>query len=267
MASPPLPANVHVSAHPLLRANLSQLRSHSTNARETKVLVHEIATILGCEALATVLSVVATGTGKTPLGTEYTTESIEPSSIALVPILRSGPGMLEAIQTLLPSSVPVHHLGLFRDPTTLQPVEYYDNLPFHRPSSSSSASSLQPQLQPPPTTTPNPAAAHLAILLDPVIATGNTASAAIHLLREWGVARVVMLSVLGSASGVRRAAEEWWPDGVELWVGGVDDVDVHVDGLGLDGGQVGLGLDGRGMIVPGLGDIGDRLFMTGAAGK
>lgn len=64
-----------------------------------------------------------------------------------------------------------------------------------------------------------------------------------------------MLSVLGSASGVRRAAEEWWP-GVELWVGGVDDV---------DGDQVGLGLDGPGMIV--LGDIGDRLFMTGAGGK
>lgn len=144
-----------------------------------------------------------------------------------------------AINNLLPTPVPIYHLGLFRERSTLQPVEYYNNLPYHRPESSASPPSLAD--------VPNTAAASLAILVDPIIATGATAEAAIQLLREWGVQRVVMLSVLGSERGVRRAAE-CWADGVELWVGAVD-------------GQC----NERGMIVPGLGDIGDRLFV--ATGK
>ncbi|PYI06800.1 PRTase-like protein [Aspergillus sclerotiicarbonarius CBS 121057] len=133
------------------------------------------------------------------------------------------------MNSLLPTSKPIYHLGLFRERLTLQPVEYYNNLPFQPPSDN---------------TTINPAAASTAILLDPVIATGATAEAAIHLLREWGVKRVVMLSVLGSEAGVRRAAETW-PEGVEVWTGAVDER-----------------CDQRGMIVPGLGDIGDRLFVA-----
>lgn len=120
----------------------------------------------------------------------------------------------------------MHHLGLFRDPTSLAPVEYYNNLPSHHPT-----------VPPPP----------LAILLDPVIATGGTAVAAIQTLLEWGVEKVLLLSVLGSEGGIRRAAEEGDGGGgaVEIWVGAVDDrVDV------------------KGMIVPGLGDVGDRLFLT-----
>lgn len=98
---------------------------------------------------------------------------------------------------------------------------------------------------------PNTAAADVAILLDPVIATGATAEAAIHLLREWGVSRVIMIGVLASDEGVKRVLESW--EGargkeVEVWVAGVD-----------------LRTDERGMIVPGLGDIGDRLFV--ASGK
>lgn len=137
--------------------------------------------------------------------------------------------------------MPVYHLGLFRERSTLQPVEYYNNLPYHRPEPSSTPAS--PSLE----ELPNTAAASLAILVDPIIATGATAEAAIHLLREWGVQRVVMLSVLGSEAGVRRAAESWG-EGVEVWMGSVD-------------GQC----NERGMIVPGLGDIGDRLFV--AVGK
>lgn len=133
-----------------------------------------------------------------------------------------------ALQTLLPYPVPVHHLGLFREPTTLQPVEYYNNLPYHRPSSPSTES----------------AAADLAILIDPVIATGGTAVAAIQTLKEWGVKRIILISVLGSADGTRKAAEEW-KEGVEIWVGGMDE-----------------SCDDRGMIKPGLGDVGDRLFLT-----
>ncbi|GLB07275.1 hypothetical protein AtubIFM57258_002604 [Aspergillus tubingensis] len=222
-----LPSNVHVSSHPLLQAKLSQLRSASTSTRETRSLVHEIATILGVEAFAAGWKVKKAGMDTTPLGTEYVTHDIDPSDIALVPILRSGLGMIEAMNNLLPTSVPIYHLGLFRERLTLQPVEYYNNLPFQPDSSST-----------------NTAAAATAILLDPVIATGATAEAAIQLLREWGVQRVVMLSVLGSEAGLLRAAGTW-PEGVEVWTGAVD-----------------ARCDERGMIVPGLGDIGDRLFVA-----
>ncbi|PGH01248.1 uracil phosphoribosyltransferase [Polytolypa hystricis UAMH7299] len=228
-----LPPNVHISTHPCLRAKLSQLRSASTSSKETNALVHDITLILGCEALAKNVEVSKSGTDKTPLGYEYSIETLSPSKISLIPILRSGLGMIQATQALLPTSVPVHHLGLFREPTTLQPVEYYNNLPSPSPSASTPSSTK-------PST--------LAILLDPIIATGGTAAAAIQTLREWGVEKVLMISVLGSVEGVRRAAEEWG-EGVEIWIGAVDEG----------------GLDGKGMIVPGLGDVGDRLFL--AAGK
>lgn len=138
--------------------------------------------------------------------------------------------MIEALQLLLPHSVPVHHLGLFREPTTLQAVEYYNNLPYHRPTNQN------------PDPHPVPA---IAILLDPVIATGGTSSAAIQTLLDWGVKKVVLISVLGSEEGVMRAAEENGKEGVEIWLGGVDE-----------------DVDAKGMIKPGLGDVGDRLFLT-----
>lgn len=129
-------------------------------------------------------------------------------------------------------AVPVHHLGLFREPTTLSPVEYYNNLPYHRPAHNT------------PSNSPNSSASELAILLDPVIATGGTCSAAIQTLKEWGVKRVLVIAVLGAVPGVVRAAKEW-PEGVEIWLAGLDE-DVN----------------DRGMIKPGLGDVGDRLFLT-----
>lgn len=136
-----------------------------------------------------------------------------------------------AIQTILPEPVSVHHLGLFRDPLSLQPVEYYNNLPFTRPSSVSAPNA-------------NTSAAQLAIVLDPVIATGGTSAAAIQTLKEWGVSQIILISVLGSVEGVQKAAEEW-PEASQVWVGGVDQE-----------------LDAKGMIKPGLGDVGDRLFLT-----
>ncbi|PGH02014.1 uracil phosphoribosyltransferase [Helicocarpus griseus UAMH5409] len=223
-----LPSNMHVSQHPCLRAKLSQLRSSTTDSRDTNRLVNDIALILGCEALASSLQVTSSGTGKTPLGYEYAAESISPEKIALVPILRSGLGMIQAIQDLLPSPVAVHHLGLFREPTTLHPVEYYNNLPF----------------QPTGTPSKNTAAATLAIILDPIIATGGTCAAAIQSLKEWGVSKVLVLSVLASEEGAKRAALEW-PEGVQVWLGDVDP-----------------GLDAKGMIKPGVGDVGDRLFLA-----
>jgi uracil phosphoribosyltransferase len=133
-----------------------------------------------------------------------------------------------AIQTLLPAPVPIHHLGLFRNPLTLEPVEYYNNLPYRDATAAADSSP----------------ASSLAILLDPIIATGGTSAAAIQTLKEWGVQRIVMIAVLGAEAGVLRAAREW-PEGTEVWIAGVD-------------GRV----DEKGMIIPGLGDVGDRLFMT-----
>lgn len=132
--------------------------------------------------------------------------------------------MLDAVESLLPSSVPVHHLGMYREKSTLQPVEYYNNLPYHKEDGS--------------------AVSELAIIVDPIIATGATICAAIDTLRDWGVPRIISISVLASEGGLRRAAESW-PEGVEMWVGGVD-----------------AETDARGMIKPGLGDMGDRLFLT-----
>ncbi len=170
--------------------------------------------------------------------------------MCLVPILRSGLAWLKvatrrpprpgprrgektpltasqtAFQTLLPEPVAVHHLGLYREPSTLQPVEYYNNLP---------------NLAPGPEA---PGRVSLAIVLDPVIATGGTCAAAIQTLREWGVERIVVVSVLAALPGVQRAAAEW-PDSVDIWVAGLDKE-----------------LTDLGMLKPGLGDVGDRLFLT-----
>ncbi|MCJ1308971.1 hypothetical protein MMC25_002626 [Agyrium rufum] len=273
------PANVHVSQHPCLRAKLSQLRSKSTSSKETKAIVHEMALMIACEALANELSTSISGTDETPLGYEYETQTIGPARISIVPILRSGLAMVDgqshpipflpssphasfilevtmlkmdsftaALETLLPHPVPIHHLGLFRQAVTLEPVEYYNNLPYHNnpppppPPTSSSSPTTNANNNNTPTAPHNPS--HLAILLDPIIATGGTSSAAIQTLREWGVSKVVVMSVLGTVEGVRRAAGEW-PEGTQIYVGGLDPE-----------------VDGKGMITPGVGDIGDRLFGT-----
>lgn len=114
--------------------------------------------------------------------------------------------------------------GMYREKSTMQPVEYYNNLPYNKEG--------------------NSAASELAIIVDPIIATGATVCAAIDTLRDWGVSRILTISVLGTQDGLRRAAESW-PEGVQMWVGGVD-----------------AETDANGMIKPGLGDMGDRLFLT-----
>lgn len=137
--------------------------------------------------------------------------------------------MVPALSSLLPTPVPIHHLGLFREKTTLQPVEYYNNLPYHSPT---------------PTNPNATGPAELAIIVDPIIATGATACAAIDTLKDWGVKRIIVCSILATVEGLKAACGEW-EEGVEVWVGGCDDE-----------------VDDKGMIKPGLGDIGDRLFLT-----
>jgi uracil phosphoribosyltransferase len=124
-----------------------------------------------------------------------------------------------AIQTILPHLVPVHHLGLYREPSTLEPVEYYNNFSSDKP-------------------------CPLALILDPVIATGGTCAAAIQTLRDWGAQKILVLSVLGAKEGIEHAASEW-SESTEIWLAGVDKE-----------------LTPKGMLKPGLGDVGDRLFLT-----
>lgn len=111
-------------------------------------------------------------------------------------------------------------------------MEYYNNLPYDVPGAGT------------PSNSPNPSASDLAILLDPVIATGGTCAAAIQTLKEWGVKKVIVISVLAATSGLEKAAGEW-PEGTDLWIAGVD-----------------AEVNDKGMIKPGLGDVGDRLFLT-----
>ncbi|CAN9202731.1 unnamed protein product [Alternaria alternata] len=192
-----LPKNAHVSTHPCLQAKLSQLRSASTGSKDAQTLVHELALMVGYEALAAGLKAQPAGTPSPPS---------------------------------LPTPVPIHHLGLYREKSTLQPVEYYNNLPYHTPHNTAAGS-----------TSPQP---ELAIIVDPIIATGATAQAAIDTLKDWGVKRIIVVSILATEEGLQKACGEW-EEGVEVWVGGCD-----------------KGVDDKGMIKPGLGDIGDRLFMT-----
>jgi uracil phosphoribosyltransferase len=153
--------------------------------------------------------------------------------------------MVDALTSLLPDPVPIHHLGLYREKSTLQPVEYYNNLPYHRSTASTSSRGGRSKDD-------DAGPAELAIIIDPVVATGATAMAAVETLRDWGVRRVIVVSVLGSREGLRRVCECW---GEESNGEGLEAVHVFCGGLDEE-------TDSAGMIKPGLGDVGDRLYLT-----
>ncbi|EPT02787.1 hypothetical protein FOMPIDRAFT_1029101 [Fomitopsis schrenkii] len=205
----------HVLNHPLVRARLSKLRQSSTTAKEFREGIHDLSVFLAIEASNDLEE--EQFTGETPIGA-FTGTAIKPK-IALAPVLRAGLGMTDALLNLFPAAQ-VYHLGIFREKVTLQPVEYYSKLPSH-------------------TTT------DIVYLLDPLIATGGTASAAMQMLVDWGmpVNKIKLLCVLASQTGLDRVRSEY-PD-LEIWVSGVDPE-----------------LTANGLIAPGLGDTGDRLFST-----
>ncbi|GAA5964711.1 hypothetical protein JCM8115_005702 [Rhodotorula mucilaginosa] len=208
--------SVNLVSHPLVQAKLSELRSVETSSHRFRALVKELSTLLGIEASRDLPLKDVPGL-KSPI-TEFTGKAIAPK-IGLSPILRAGIGMTEPILDLFPEAS-VFYLGLFREKVSLQPVEYYQKLP------------------------PTPTVETL-YLLDPLIATGGTAVAAISILLDWGleISQIKVLSILGSKPGLTRVAEAY--PGLEIYTCGIDDV-----------------LSEDGMIVPGLGDSGDRLFNT-----
>ena len=209
--------SLHVSSHPAVLDKLARMRDEKTDPKLFRELVREISWLLGYEALLDAhMSPVKV---RTPL--EETDGSRLADRIGLIPILRAGLGMVDAMLELMPTAE-VWHLGLFRDERTLRPVEYYNKLP-------------------------DSATVDLCLILDPMLATGGSATAAIEVLKKWGAVtpvRIKLVNLIAAPEGV-RAVTAAHPD-------------VHLDCAALD-----RQLNERGYIRPGLGDAGDRQFGTG----
>lgn len=206
--------NLYVSQHPAVLHKLALLRDVGTDPKKFRELVREISWLVGYEALLdTPLNEIEV---QTPL--EVTTGHELAERIGLVPILRAGLGMVDAFLELFPESQ-VWHLGLFRDERTLRPVEYYNKLP-------------------------DQTTVDTCLILDPMLATGGSATAAIEVLKDWGAKRIKMVNLIAAPEGV-TAVREAHPD-VAMYCAALD-----------------RQLNEKGYIQPGLGDAGDRQFGTG----
>lgn len=208
------PRSAYVSQHPLVRHKLTLLRRTVTESKKFRELVHELAQFLLYEATMDLeLESVAIETPLAPL----TGQRIV-AHIGLFPILRAGLGMVDPILELIPTAH-VWHLGLYRDHKTLEPVTYYNKLP--------------PQND-----------VDLCLILDPMLATGGSAVAAVDILKRWGATRIKFLGLIAA------------PEGVEMLSSAHPDVPIHLAAIDSH-------LNEKGYIVPGLGDAGDRQFGTG----
>ena len=205
---------VHILDHPLLQHKLSILRDENTGVKDFREVVSEIATLMCYEATRDLpLEEVEI---KTPITTAKF-KMIAGKKLAIVPVLRAGLGMVDGILTLIPS-VKVGHIGLYRDPDTLEPVEYYCKMP-------------------------TDIAERDVIILDPMLATGGSASAAIQFIKNYDVKHIKLMNIIAAPEGIERVHKDH-PD-VEIYVAAVDEK-----------------LNEHGYIVPGLGDAGDRIFGT-----
>jgi uracil phosphoribosyltransferase len=207
-------SNVYASQHPLVAHKLSRLRDKNTEPKKFRELVREIAGLLAYEATADLQTQPVEI--ETPL-TKMTAQELK-EKIGLVPILRAGLGMVEGIWELMPSAE-VWHIGLYRDEHTLQPVEYYNKLP------------VDPRVS-------------VCLILDPMLATGGSATATADILKRWGVKKIKYVGLIAAPEGI-KAMQTAHPD-IDIFTASIDD---H--------------LNERAYIVPGLGDAGDRQFGTG----
>ena len=200
--------------HPMIEHKISILRSKMTSTKEFRELISEIATILCLEALKDApLKEIEV---ETPI-TKTKGHIIDENSYAFVPILRAGLGMVDGVLTLMPNAK-IGHIGLYRNEETLEPVEYYCKLPKHIEDKT-------------------------VIVLDPMLATGGSGSAAITMLKKRGVKKIKFLCVIAAPVGIKKIQEDH-PD-VTIYVAKLDEK-----------------LNDVGYIVPGLGDAGDRIFGT-----
>ena len=207
-------AELHVLDHPLIHHKLSVLRDKNTGVKEFREIVGEISTLMCYEAtrnIPTVETVV-----ETPVGTAHV-RTLGDQKITIVPILRAGLGMVDPMLKLLPSAR-VGHIGLFRDPDTHEPIKYYCKMPDDIAESS-------------------------VIIVDPMLATGGSASAAIDFIKEYGCKSITLVDIIAAPEGVAVIRRDH-PD-VDIYVAAVDEK-----------------LNDHAYIVPGLGDAGDRIFGT-----
>ncbi|HLO33221.1 MAG TPA: uracil phosphoribosyltransferase [Anaerolineales bacterium] len=207
-------SNVYASNHPLVAHKLSRLRDKRTEPKKFRELVREIAALLAYEATADLA--ITPRELETPLAKMTGAELQE--KIGLVPILRAGLGMVEGVWGLMPSAE-VWHIGLYRDEHTLKPVEYYNKLP------------VEPTVS-------------VCLILDPMLATGGSATATANVLKRWGVKKIKFVGLIGAPEGI-AVMQKAHPD-IPIYLAAIDD---H--------------LNERAYIVPGLGDAGDRQFGTG----
>lgn len=206
--------NVHILDHPLLQHKLTILRDETTGVKDFRQVVSEIATLMCYEATRDLpLEEVEI---KTPVATGHF-KSIAGKKLAIVPVLRAGLGMVDGILTLIPSAK-VGHIGLYRDPDTLEPVEYYCKMP-------------------------TDIAEREVMILDPMLATGGSASAAIQFIKNYEVKHIKLMNIIAAPEGIERVLHDH-PD-VEIYCAALDEK-----------------LNDHGYIVPGLGDAGDRIFGT-----
>jgi uracil phosphoribosyltransferase len=206
--------NVTIFDHPLIQHKLSILRDKRTSSKDFRELVSEIAMLMCYEATRDLpLQDVEI---ETPI-CKTTVKQLAGKKLAVVPILRAGLGMVDGMVSMMPN-VKVGHIGLFRDPDTKEPVKYYFKMPAD-------------------------IAERDVIVVDPMLATGGSAAAAIDFLKAEGVKHIKLMSIIGAPEGVARM-QETHPD-VDIFVAALDD---H--------------LNENAYIVPGLGDAGDRIFGT-----
>ena len=206
--------NVFIMDHPLIQHKISMLRNKNTGTNEFRKLIEEIAVLMGYEALRDLpLEDVEV---ETPIET-CMSPMIAGKKLAVVPVLRAGLGMVNGITTLVPSAK-IGHIGLYRDPETHEPHEYYCKLP---------ADSEEREV----------------FVVDPMLATGGSATAAIQMLKDKGVKHIHFMCIIAAPEGLKKL-QEAHPD-IQIYVG-------HLDRC----------LNENAYICPGLGDAGDRIFGT-----
>lgn len=204
---------VHVLQHPLIQHHLCVLRDQNTCPSEFRTTVSRLAMLIGVRATEDLST--RDITIQTPVG-EANGQRVA-CDIAIVPVLRAGLGMVEPMLDLIPDAS-VWHLGLYRNEQTAEPVGYYDKLP-------------------------QSGAPNVALVLDPMLATGGSIDLVTQRLQRWGVEEIRVLSIIASQAGVDRVSKDY-PD-LKLFVAAIDPE-----------------LNDQAFIVPGLGDAGDRIFDT-----
>ena len=207
-------ANVHIMDHPLIHHKLAVLRSKETPVKEFRELINEISGLMCYEATRNLPTMDVEV--ETPVAVAKC-KMLAGKKLAIVPVLRAGLGMVDSMVDLIPSAK-IGHIGLYRDPETHKPVEYYCKLP-------DDISNRQ------------------VYVVDPMLATGGSAVAAIDFLKKHGCKNIIMMNIIGCPEGIKRV-QEAHPD-VEMYLAACDER-----------------LNDHAYIVPGLGDAGDRIFGT-----